>query len=92
MASLSDIVAEMRGRGGDLARGAESRRRRIVEDLAEAAMRHFKIYTRAWGNHDVDADTKREAVAKLVARLGLKECECAGVGNWAISERQVRND
>jgi hypothetical protein len=38
----------------------------------------------------VDADTKREAVAKLVARLGLKECECDGVGNWAISERQVR--
>lgn len=55
-------------------------------------MRHFKIYTRAWGNHDVDADTKREAVARLVARLGLKECECAGVGNWAISERQVRRD
>ena len=55
-------------------------------------MRHFKIYTRAWGNHDVDADTKREAVAKLVARLGLKECECAGVGNWAISEGPVRRD
>lgn len=53
-------------------------------------MRHFKIYTRAWGNHEVDAATKREAVARLVARLGLKECECDGVASWAISERQVK--
>ena len=83
-------MQEVRGGRCDHARGEEPRRRRIVEALTEAAMRHFKIYTRAWGNHEVDADTKREAVAKLVARLGLKECECAGVGNWAISERQVK--
>ena len=55
-------------------------------------MRHFKIYTRAWGNHDVDAATKREAVARLVARLGIKEERCDMVNHWAISERQVRRD
>lgn len=35
--------------------------------------RHFKIYAHTLGNHEVEAQTKREAVARVVARLELKE-------------------
>lgn len=48
--------------------------------------RHFKIYTRTLGNHDVTAQTKREAVACVVARLGLDEQRCSMVNTWAVAE------
>lgn len=48
--------------------------------------RHFKIYTRTLGNHDVTAQTKREAIACVVARLGLEEERCATVNTWAVAE------
>ncbi len=50
--------------------------------------RHFKIYTRALGNHDVTAQTKREAIARVVARLGLAEDRCATVNTWAVTEER----
>lgn len=48
--------------------------------------RHYRIYTRTLGNHEVDAATKREAVARVVARLGLAEDMCAAVNKWAVAE------
>lgn len=48
--------------------------------------RHFRIFTRTLGNHDVAAQTKREAVSRIVARLGLAEERCATVNTWAVSE------
>ena len=48
--------------------------------------RHFKIYTRTLGNHDVAAQTKREAIARVVARLGLDEQRCQMVNTWAVAE------
>lgn len=48
--------------------------------------RHFKIYARTLGNHEVEAQSKREAVARVVARLGLEEERCATVNTWAVAE------
>lgn len=48
--------------------------------------RHFKIYTRTLGNHEVAAQTKREAIARVVARLGLAEERCQMVNMWAVAE------
>ena len=48
--------------------------------------RHFKIYTRTLGNHEVAAQTKREAIARVVARLGLDEQRCSMVNTWAVAE------
>ena len=48
--------------------------------------RHLKIYTRSHGNHDVTAQTKREAIARVVARLGLEEERCQMVNTWAVAE------
>jgi hypothetical protein len=48
--------------------------------------RHYRIYTRTLGNHDVTAQTKREAIARVVARLGLEEERCATVNTWAVAE------
>lgn len=48
--------------------------------------RHYRIYTRNAGNHDVTAQTKREAIARVVARLGLTEERCATVNTWAVAE------
>lgn len=48
--------------------------------------RHFKVYTRTLGNHDVTAQTKREAIARVVARLGLEEERCQMVNTWAVAE------
>jgi coenzyme F420-reducing hydrogenase delta subunit len=48
--------------------------------------RHFKIYTRTLGNHEVAAQTKREAIARVVARLGLEEERCQTVNTWAVAE------
>ena len=48
--------------------------------------RHFKIHTRTLGNHEVAAQTKREAIARLVARLGLDEQRCQMVNAWAVVE------
>ena len=48
--------------------------------------RHYRIYTRTLGNHEVAAQTKREAIARVVARLGLEEERCATVNTWAVSE------
>ncbi len=50
------------------------------------ATRHYRIYTRTLGNHDVTAQTKREAIARVVARLGLAEERCATVNTWAVAE------
>lgn len=50
------------------------------------ATRHFKIYTRTHGNHDVTAQTKREAIARVVARLGIEEEMCQMVNTWAVAE------
>lgn len=48
--------------------------------------RHYRIYTRTLGNHDVTAQTKREAIARVVARLGLEEERCSMVNTWAVAE------
>ena len=48
--------------------------------------RHYRIFTRSLGNHDVTAQTKREAIARVVARLGLEEERCATVNTWAVAE------
>ena len=48
--------------------------------------RHYRIYTRILGNHDVAAQTKREAIARVVARLGLDEQRCQTVNAWAVVE------
>ena len=48
--------------------------------------RHFKIYTRTLGNYEVAAQTKREAIARVVARLGLDEQRCSMVNTWAVAE------
>ena len=48
--------------------------------------RHYRIYTRTLGNHEVAAQTKREAIARLVARLGLDEQRCQMVNTWAVAE------
>jgi hypothetical protein len=50
------------------------------------ATRHFKIHTRTLGVHDVTAQTKREAIARLVARLGLTEQQTQQVTTWAVAE------
>jgi len=50
--------------------------------------RRFTIYTRHAGRHEVAAQTKREALAKVVARLGLTEQQCQMVNTWAISENR----
>lgn len=42
--------------------------------------RHYRIYTRHAGSHDVTAQTKREAIARVVARLGLGETRCLYCG------------
>lgn len=49
-------------------------------------MRHYRIYTRTLGNHEVSAQTKREAIARVVARLGLEEERCQTVNAWAVAE------
>lgn len=48
--------------------------------------RHYRIFTRTHGNHEIAAQTKREAVARVVARLGLDEEQCAQVNTWAVAE------
>ena len=48
--------------------------------------RHYRIYTHSHGNHDVTAQTKREAIARVVARLGLDEQRCQTVNAWAVVE------
>ena len=50
------------------------------------ATRHFKVHTRSLGVHDVAAQTKREAIARVVARLGLDEQRCQTVNTWAVVE------
>lgn len=50
------------------------------------ATRHFKIHTRTRGVHEVAAQTKREAIARVVARLGLDEQRCQMVNTWAVAE------
>lgn len=50
------------------------------------ATRHFKIHTRSLGVHDVAAQTKREAIARVVARLGIAEERCQVVNTWAVAE------
>jgi hypothetical protein len=47
---------------------------------------HYRIYTRTLGNHDVAAQTKREAIARVVARLALTEQQCQMVNTWAVAE------
>ncbi|MBQ1428721.1 MAG: hypothetical protein IIZ06_03550 [Kiritimatiellae bacterium] len=48
--------------------------------------RHYRIYTRTLGNHEVAAQTKREAIARVVARLGIAEERCVTVNTWAVAE------
>ena len=48
--------------------------------------RHYRIYTRTLGNYEVAAQTKREAIARVVARLGLDEGRCQTVNTWAVAE------
>ena len=52
----------------------------------KTSTRHYRIYTRSHGNHEVAAQTKREAIARVVARLGLEEERCAQVNTWAVVE------
>ena len=48
--------------------------------------RHYRIYTRTHGNHEVAAQTARHAVAAIVARLGLTEQQTEQVVKWAVAE------
>ena len=50
------------------------------------ATRHYRIYTRSLGNHEVAAQTKREAIARVVARLGIEEERCQMVNTWSVAE------
>lgn len=50
------------------------------------ATSNYRIYTRTLGVHEVAAQTKREAIARVVARLGLAEERCATVNTWAVAE------
>ena len=52
-------------------------------------MRAFTIYTRHHGNHEVKAETARQAVACVVARLKLTEQEAAQVIRWAVSSERA---
>lgn len=54
--------------------------------MQPTSSRHYRIYTRTLGNHDVTAQTKREAIARVVARLGLEEGRCQMVNTWAVAE------
>lgn len=54
----------------------------------KTSTRHYRIYTRTLGNHDVTAQTKREAIARVVARLGIAEERCATVNTWAVAEER----
>jgi len=55
-------------------------------------MRHFRIFTRHAGRHDVEAETQRHAVAALVARLGLTESQTAQVVTWSVAEILNKDD
>jgi len=55
-------------------------------------MRHFTIYTRKYGNQKVKAETARQAIACIVARLKLTEQEAMQVIRWAVSTDKEVSD
>ena len=48
-------------------------------------MKKYRVYTRTHGNHDVTAETARQAVSCVVARLKLTEQEAMQTIRWAVS-------
>lgn len=52
----------------------------------------YRVYTRTHGNHDVEAQTNRQAVACIVARLKLSEAEAMKSIGWAVSTAKQRRE